>query len=171
MATGMCRAACLGVLLLAGFPRAGTAQSLRPGERIRVVRREPPGTTIVGRFLRSSGDSLWLETPGRSEVVVALGPGARLDRSQGTRSRAGLGALIGAGVGAATTVTFLTAFCGGDNRCDGDEQVRAVAIFGLPAVALGAGIGALVRVERWVPVAPWLGKAEARLQLGLRVAW
>jgi hypothetical protein len=76
--------------------------------------------------------------------------------------------LVGAGVGAAITVLFLSGFCGGDTLCDGDEQVRAAAIFGIPSIAIGAGIGALIRTERWERVAITPSRSPT-LYLGLRV--
>jgi len=160
------------LVLLLALSAPSPGQSLKPGDRVRVVRLDGLGTGLIGRFVRFAPDSVWVRPFDQSQpVAVALGPRMRLDRSLGRGSRAGTGALIGAGVGAALTALFLSGFCGGDTRCDGDEQVRAAAIFGLPSVALGAGIGALIRVERWVPVPPEPAGAMARIELGVRIGW
>ena len=161
----------LGIIVLI-LGRAGpiSAQPLEPGDRIRVTPLDGPGHPLVGRFVRSTPDTLWFRPAGHSSALtVELGPRVRLDR--GLRSsRIRTGALIGAGVGAAITVLFLSGFCGGDTLCDGDEQLRAAAIFGLPSLALGTGIGALIGVERWAPVSLGGGTA-ARVQLGIQVGW
>ena len=68
------------------------------------------------------------------------------------------------------TALFLSVFCGGDTVCDGDEQLRAAAIFGLPSLALGAGIGAMIKVERWAPL-PSASESGARIRIGVQVGW
>ena len=156
------------------------------GERIRVRGDVPvPGGTLIGTFLQSTRDSIWVQRlDHRDTVSVALGSGIRLERSLGHRSRAGTGALIGAGVGAAITVAFLTGFCDGvDTFCGGDEILTAGAIFVLPSVAIGAGIGALIRVEHWAPISRGaFGNSGSRsssvppfqlgrLQVGIQVPW
>ena len=157
-----------GVLLLALAPERSAAQALRPGERIQV--RRPYRSTLTGQFLRATEDSLWLRSPEHGNLAIPLGPDVRVERSLGKRSKVAVGALIGAAVGAGATVTFLTAFCGGDNLCNGDEQVTAIALFGLPPFALGAGIGALIRTERWAPVVR-IGGGGSALQAGIRITW
>lgn len=163
----------LGVIAqLLGIPRPSQAQSLRPGDRVRVVRPADLGGPLTGQLVRSTMDSVWLRRAGEADAIgVGLGSGVRLDRSLGRRSRAGTGALIGAAVGTGVTLLFLSGFCGGDTLCNGDEQVRAALIFGLPSLAIGAGIGALIKVERWSPVSPGTVGAADRLQVGVRIAW
>ena len=163
--------------------RSTSDSVVRPGDRIRVG-GAGPGGTLIGTFVRSTKDSVWVQRVDRPDTVsVALGSGIRLERSLGRRSRVGTGALIGAAVGAALTVAFLSGFCGGDTVCDGDEQVRAVLVFGLPPVAIGAGIGALIRVEHWGPLSLGAfgtsGSSPSsvppfqldRLQVGIQVPW
>jgi hypothetical protein len=169
--------------LTVGVVERATSDSVVPGDRIRVG-GDVPGGTLIGTFVRSTQDSVWVQRLDRPDTVsVALGSGTRLERSLGRRSRAGMGALIGAGVGAALTVAFLSGFCGGDTLCNGDEQVIAVVVFGLPPVAIGAGIGALIRVEHWAPItlgAPGTSGSRpspvppfqlGRLQVGIQVPW
>lgn len=160
------------IWLLLCAAQLGSAQSLEPGDRVRVIRQGVDRTALIGQFVRSTPDSVWFRPLGQAETVgIELGSGIRLDQSLGRRSRAGTGALIGAGVGAAVTILFLSGFCGGDTLCDGDEQLRAAAIFGLPGLALGAGIGALIRAERWAPVSPVTLRSAPRLQLGIQLGW
>jgi hypothetical protein len=156
--------------LLVALSRPGSAQSLRPGDRIRATPGAKFGDLVIGQFVRSTPDSIWLRPQElRQPIALALGHGLRIDRSLGRHSRVGTGALVGAGVGAAVTVLFLSGFCGGDNLCDGDEQVRAAAIFGLPSIAVGAGIGALIKTERWTPVARVT--AAGGFGIGVMVRW
>ena len=139
--------------LLALLTQPCLAQGPRAGDRVRVLQAGSRVNPIVGRLSRSTADSIWLSVAGQNEpVAVPLGPSTKVEVSLGHRSRAGVGALVGAVVGAVVTVGFLTGFCGGDTLCDGDEQVRAAALLGLPGVAVGAGVGALIRIERWSPV-------------------
>lgn len=137
---------CVAVVLAAGAGRGQEAR-LAPGARVRVF--DAAGAWVTGTLARATGDSLWLQLERDSAHAIALGPMAHLERSLGTRSRAGTGALIGAVVGAAVTAGFLAGFCGGDTLCDGDEQVRAALLLGAPSLVIGTVVGALIRTERW----------------------
>lgn len=164
-------AGALGALLL-GLPCPGQAQDLAPGDRVRVTSRGSVTTPLVGTFLRATSDSLWLTPQGQAQPTgVAFAAGIRLERSLGRRSHTITGALVGAGVGAGITLLFLSGFCGGDTVCDGDEQVRAAAVLGLPCVGLGAGLGALIRTERWAPLPVGGPSPSPILQVGLHVGW
>src|ERR1041384_3052642 len=136
--------------------QSSSAQSVQPGDRIRVTRGDRLGDPLIRRL--------------RAPVSMPLGPGVRLDRSLGRKSHIVTGALVGAGVGAAATAFFLSVFCGGDTVCDGDEQLRAAAIIGLPCLAVGAGIGAMITVERSAPL-PSGVEAAARIRVGVQVDW
>ena len=158
-------------IVLMGLSRPLEAQGVAPSERVRIIRLNayPP---LIGTTIRSTPDTLWLIQAGQAQpTAVPLGAGIRLERSLGRHSHTLAGALVGAGVGAALTLFFLSGFCGGDTLCDGDEQVRAAAVFGLPSIALGAGIGAMIRTERWEPISSGVPSRTPTLQLGLRVAW
>jgi hypothetical protein len=151
--------------------QSSSAQSVQPGDRIRVTRGDRLGDPLIGRLVRLARDSVWLLPRGLPvPVSMPLGPGVRLDRSLGRKSHIVTGALVGAGVGAAATAFFLSVFCGGDTVCDGDEQLRAAAIIGLPCLAVGAGIGAMITVERWAPL-PSGVEAAARIRVGVQVDW
>jgi hypothetical protein len=165
------RTGALGALLL-GPPLHGQAQTLVPGDRIRIASQGSIMPLLVGTFLRATADSLWLTARGQAHpTTVALSASLHLERSMGRRSHAMTGALVGAGVGAAVTLFFLGGFCGGDTLCNGDEQLRAAAIFGLPGVGLGAGIGALIRTERWAPASIGGQGSGPMFQVGLRLGW
>lgn len=138
--------------LLVAAPSVIHAQS--PGDRVRLLRPADRSVVLVGSFERASTDSVWLVPAGRTEPVAAPLGGMRLERSLGRRGHALTGLLIGAGAGAAAGIVFWAGFCGenSDNFCDGDEELRIAAFFIIPPAVLGAGIGALIKSERWEPV-------------------
>ena len=71
-----------------------------------------------------------------------------LDESFRARSHTGTGLLIGGLIGAAATTVFLIGFCSdADTKCEMDEVGRAVLFIAVPAAALGALIGSLVRTD------------------------
>lgn len=161
------------VLVLGGPAHALHAQGsiVQVGDRVRVTGSDT-GTAVVGTIIRQSADSLWLAAA--SGDTLPLAPtSARLERSQGMHGHALTGALIGGAVGTAATLFFLSQFCGGDTLCDGDEQVRAAAVFALPALAAGTIIGALTKSERWEPVVlvGGLAPGSPQLRLGLNLRW
>lgn len=165
------RRTCIGVVAL-GLGSAGLASAQTPGDRVRVTMRAGE-TPLAGSFVRASADSVWIALPGRGDPVpVVLGPGVRYERSLGRRSHALTGALVGAGVGAGLTLWFLNGFCDDpDTLCDGDEQLFAAAVFGLPSLAVGLGVGALIKSERWTPVVRAASGSGAGLRLGVAVRW
>jgi len=152
-------------------PLAPQDASLAPGKRVRISR--PGHSVLVGTLVRGSLDSVWVALPGQTMAAPIPLIGSTLEVSRGQRSRVVPGALIGLAIGAVVTTSFLAAFCGGDTVCDGDEQVRAGLILGLPPVALGAGIGILIRRENWARVGPsTAGVAGAGgILLGLTLRW
>jgi hypothetical protein len=149
----------IGVLLGLAAPLAAQEAGVTPGARLRVT-LAPGADRVTGTLQRLTRDSLWLLADGDGERALPLAPGTTVELGRrGTRALSG--ALVGLAVGTALTVGFLSQFCGGDNLCDGDEEVRAAVILGLPPVVLGVGIGALIRTERWMPI------AVERLHIGL----
>jgi hypothetical protein len=63
-----------------------------------------------------------------------------------TRSHTGTGLLVGGLIGVAATTVFLIGYCDDpDTRCEIDEVGRALLIIAVPAAALGALIGSLIR--------------------------
>ena len=148
-------------------PLAAQDSTFTPGSRVRVTR--PGRSVVIGPVIRSAPDSLWVGLTGHAQPEpVVLQEGTVVDRSLGRGNRVWQGALVGALVGAAATALFLSGFCGGDTLCDGDEQLRAIVIIGLPPVALGAGIGTLIHYERWGRGYP---PDRGSLVLGLSLRW
>lgn len=136
--------------IVVGGPAGAQAVTVPAGTRVRVG--TGAGAWTTGALARATAESLWIAPAAGAALAVALTPATRVQRSLGVRSRAAPGALVGLGVGTAVTVGFLSAFCGGDTVCDGDEQVRAALLLGAPAVVLGTVVGALIRTERWQPL-------------------
>ena len=158
-------------IVLMGLPRPLHGQPVEPSERVRIFRPNS-NLPLIGTTIRSTPDTLWFTQEGQAQpTAVPLGPAIRLERSLGRHSHTLAGALVGAGVGAAITLFFLSGFCGRDTLCDGDEQVRAAAVFGLPSIALGASIGAMIRTERWEPISRGVSSRTPTLLLGLRLDW
>jgi hypothetical protein len=138
-------------LIAPAAPLLAQDPALRPGDRVRV--QQPDHRPITGTLIAVRSDSILIDRAGgggAGEVAVPrLAPGVTLDVSTGKGTHAGLGALIGGGLGTAATLVFLQGFCGGDTLCDGDEQVKAFAILALPPAVVGGVIGAFVPRERW----------------------
>lgn len=154
-------------VVFAVLPAFAGAQSPGPGERVRLVRRGENMIVLEGRLARATPDSVWITSAGTADTTrAALGTGLRLDRSLGRRSHALTGALVGAGAGTAAALLFYSGFCSDpDTLCDGDEELRIAAVFIIPSTLVGAGIGALIRTERWQPVV--MARPQGGLGLGV----
>lgn len=98
--------------------------------------------------------------PHPDSLAFAFNSVAALERSQGVRSRTGRGALIGLGTGAVAGLVLglatyepCTGFCVLD--LDRVETGGLAALLGgLFGTGVGMLLGATVREDRWVPVAP-----------------
>jgi hypothetical protein len=83
---------------------------------------------------------------GTQRWAADVGPGTQVSRR--TRSHTVTGLLVGAVVGVAATTVFLIGFCDDpDTQCGIDEVGRALVIIAVPAAAVGALIGSLIRTE------------------------
>jgi hypothetical protein len=83
---------------------------------------------------------------GTQRWAADVGPGKQV--SLRTRSHTVTGLLVGAVVGVAATTVFLIGFCDDpDTQCGIDEVGRALVIIAVPAAAVGALIGSLIRTE------------------------
>lgn len=128
-------------------------QPLSVGLRVSVSR--PGRSVLVGSVARLSADSFWLRLPDLAEPYpIGYSEPAGIERSLGYRSHAGKGALIGLVSGATAAGAFLTLFCSdSDNACGADEVARAALFIAGPPTLVGAGIGFLIRSERWQALA------------------
>jgi hypothetical protein len=155
------------VVILAFVPFTSTTAQLQPGERVRVTRQPicPPNTScavrppqkIVGTLLSVSGDSLLLATDGGDgQVVVPLVSASRIQvvrgskraTSRGTGIGAVLGGVLGL-VGAVATYQECEGFCPADFG-PGGTAVGGLLLGGLLGAGVGAVVGSLVTIDRWV---------------------
>ncbi len=125
------------------------------GLRVR-VRTVTHAGWLVGTALAQTRDSLVLEPSGAdpATLTVTAQEMVALEVHQGRRRHWLPGAAIGAVVGSVgpfiwARATFCDASGRGDGSCGGADFVLAAVGFGTGAL-LGAGIGALVRSDRWV---------------------
>jgi hypothetical protein len=147
------------VLLLGGIltsPLLAQQSSIPAHARVR-IRHAGTRNWTTATFTRRDADSLYLDTAS-GEAAFARSGITEMDVSRGMRRRTLSGALygglilggIGAGLGALAAAT--------DETEDGDLGAEAAFVgAGLGVVAgglLGAGIGALIKTERWETVDP-----------------
>jgi hypothetical protein len=148
-----------GAPALAQAPPAPPSLKLPAGIRVRVRTYSLPGQTIEGTLVSADSDGVSLVP--RSDPPLLGGemklPAAdvtRMDVALGKKSHWWQGAVIGAVLGLAVAFT--------DDvdpvLCEVNENVlcsrgEALAVYGLTSTAIGAGIGALIKTDRWTPVA------------------
>ena len=141
------------VLLLRPLPlHAQRADTLHPGDRIRVTVVTPTPRLYVGTYQARTDSALQLQSGG-SPLTIAMTTVSRLEQSRGRKlSVAGgvLGFLVGGAGGAALGCLAnrddYGVFCGGQS----DTKVAVGAVLG---GAAGAALGAILfRRERWGPV-------------------
>lgn len=139
-------------LVALGFAVPAQSQSLASGTRVRVTTGE---TATVGHVASSSPDSLILVRRDARPAGFTWNEVGRIEQSHGRRGRPGRGALIGAGVMTALTVSTIVFGDSGDEY--GEDWGATIAVIALPVnAAFGAGAGALIglawRTERWTPL-------------------
>jgi len=170
---------CSALVLLVVFTSAIAAdgdaplqQSLTPGMRVRILAPGAAPNKVIGTVEKVSDDFVTLNVPGRTEPVSILREKiARLDVSDGPRSRGVDSAGIGAAVGAAG--------CAAGNGSGSGHIVSTGAVAGICALfggGLGALIGALIPPgEHWKEVSATRYRVTfaPRLDHGadLAVAW
>lgn len=169
-------------MLLVSFTSLAAADTtfVQEGDRVRLHAPRVRSGQLVGEVAELDRDTLVLSSEGSGSTIAI--PTSELERiavSQGRKSRAILGLAIGAGVGAASAVGFSIWFCNADDDGCTSGQVAggAVALTAIGA-GLGAGIGALIKTERWrdasIPGRPSVGlgfgrDGSARLAFTLRL--
>ncbi|MGE0353405.1 MAG: hypothetical protein AB7I33_04155 [Gemmatimonadales bacterium] len=141
----------LGLPLLAA-PLAG--QEPTPGERVRVTPSSLGARAQAGELLWLDRDSLVLAAQGRRWTIPA-DMVRRLERSRGRRGHPVTGLAVGAAAGLLAGAIL---FSPGGNACTGSGNYGERCLYyraGILAggVGLGALVGALIRTERWEPVA------------------
>ena len=153
------------------------ATALVPGTRVRV---HQGAQSMTGSLLYMDSTSLALVTGRADTVTTPLALITGIDVSRGTKSRAGRGALIGVGVGAASGIIVGIAASGSDDGDFFDFSSGAWATgIGLTGAVLGAGIGAIIGAtqhgDRWQPaVLPTVsvqsvGTDDRRIAVGVRI--
>jgi hypothetical protein len=125
------------------------------GDRIRLHAPLVADRTIAGRLLLADEDALVLSRDDGGVVSIPRLAIQDLQVARGRRSYAKRGAVIGAVVG--TSVLF--ASYAADGFCDHDPAciIYAPVVSGAAGMFLGvvgAGVGAVVRTDRWVSVDP-----------------
>jgi hypothetical protein len=143
-------------LLLLVLPLASpsTTSPLTTGTRVRVtVRDDGTERRLVGPLRTFDGDALTLSPDGGTgPVSLSRSTITRIEVSRGGRSRAGKGALVGAVLGLAA-IAIAESTRGEDYEApDNYGLIVGGAIAG--GAVLGAGVGAMVRSERW-EAQPW----------------
>src|SRR5262245_16522517 len=131
----------------------GAASPLTPGARVRVTVREPGHAErqLVGPLRTFDNQTLTLSTDDAGGHVSLPRPTiTRLEVYRGRRGHTGIGLLLGAVLGLAA-VAIKDAGCGPD--CDGSSAGFIAGVVGGGAV-LGAGVGTVVKTDRWESL-PW----------------
>ncbi len=132
---------------------------LPAGIRVRVRTYSLPGQTIEGTLLSADSGAVRLVPKSErpllgEEMKLPASDVTRMDVALGRKNHWWQGALIGAALGVAMALT--------DDvdpvLCKTNENVlcsrgEALAVYGLTSTAIGAGVGALIRTDRWTPVA------------------
>jgi len=126
-------------------------QDLQSGSRVR-VHLVQPRAKVIGNLVRSTADTLIIipENDRPHEMALSSANVRRLELSRGQRSRRGRIALVGLVVGAVGGYVAVHYVCG---DCVGSIALYALIPGGaLVGAGIGAGVGSLIRTERWQPV-------------------
>ena len=151
----MCRSSLFFVLVLTPLHHPLAAQGVMPDTVIRLrVRQTGVKQPVIGRLTRLDPDTLYLQSAD-GDLAIARSEVARIEVSRGMHSNAARGFTIGLVAGGAVGLATGMAFVADPDGCWCDPNAGTVAgvvaIIALPVAALGAGIGALSRSERWKP--------------------
>ncbi len=157
-------------LLLSGVTSLPAADTtfVQTGDRVRLeASRISPGR-LVGEVAELSGDTLVLLSEGSSSTIeIPASDLEQIEVSRGKKSNVILGLLIGAGVGAASAAGLAIWFCNADDDGCTSGQVAGAGLTVTAIVAgLGAGIGALIKTERWKDAAMPASPPAVGLGLG-----
>lgn len=157
------------LLLVLPLAQPSTSSPLTTGTRVRVtVRDDGTERRMVGPLRTFDGEALTLSPEGGAgPVSLSRGTITRIEVSRGSRGRAGRGALIGAVLGLAA-IAIAESTRGEDYEAPDNYGLIVAGSIGGGAL-VGAGIGAMVRSERWEPQ-PWaVGRARSAAAPAVKV--
>jgi hypothetical protein len=108
-----------------------------------------------------------VQEQGAPDLRIPLSSIFRLEQSAGRRSRGGVGALAGLGIGA--TVGYLVSACdpSDDPDCFDDVELVVSPALGAIGALIGWAIGRSIHTERWVEVS--VGGTSATATRGPRL--
>ncbi len=144
----MRRCVSVSVFVLLAICSGASANSLKAGDRIRVIQGS---TDVVGRIVSLDQSSLVLHADESDrELMVYLNSVDRIQISDGAKRNTGAGALIGAFLGGA--IGFALVASADFEGADSSEN--AIVVFGFTAAgaAVGGAIGFVAKSERWTQV-------------------
>lgn len=147
------RAATAAVILLSGFTSLPAADTtfVQTGDRVRLEAPVIRSGKLIGEVAALDGDTLLLLSAAAGPAIpVPTSDIQQIAVSQGKKSNAILGLIVGAGVGIAASIGLSIWVCNADD--DGCTTGQVVwGSLGVTAITagLGAGIGAVIRTERW----------------------
>ncbi len=133
------------VVLTGASAGAQDAVSPLPGARLRVTARAVAPQPIVGSLGEITEREMILAVSASDRIRVPRAGMERVEWSRGRHGNALKGLLFGAAIGA---VFVAVAGCSGETCSTEDYLLFAASGAGLGALP-GAGVGALVKTERW----------------------
>jgi len=143
--------ACVALGMLVAPARAEDAQTLVIGDRVRVTDASTSANRIEGTLVDADANRLSVVQNG-TRVVVLRSQVSKLEVLRGRKPHAGTGALIGIGWGVGAALVLSNPVASGQHgqttKLDGGAVVGGVAV----GVLMGAGIGALIHTDRWIPI-------------------
>lgn len=171
------------------FPTTSAGQQANElvGHRVQVVSIDRSFEKMIGVFLRAEADSIVIRQTSNEnmalEVSMALSTIGGIDVSRGKLSNARLGALIGAGVGLGGGLLMVADrddICEENPLkeflflCDEGFQVFEVVIYTVFGALAGAGIGSLIKTEKWnsIDISQFAIKPSLNLdgQIGMQIS-
>ena len=122
-----------------------------PALRLRLRLHDSPGMEHEGTLLRSSPDSLWIvEEDSRETLRYARTSLLQVESYTGSTAATGKGALIGGGVGLATSIGLIAAYSSEATEGSTVALVLGTAVFTAGGAFLGAIVGSAIKKEKWV---------------------
>jgi hypothetical protein len=156
------------LLLVVGLAAPSWADTtfVERGDRVRLEASRFGEGRLVGRVTDLGADTILVLGEGvGSTLAIPTSAVERIAVSEGKKGNTVLGLIVGAGVGAAAATGLAIWICNSDDDGCTSGQVVSGGLAVLSVTAgLGAGIGALIRTERWTEA--FLPSAPPRVGLG-----